>query len=93
MNSGGHPEPMEMCRDFYQDMSEVFSPCDSNFTRVLEHLYESHLEANEWERAYKVGCQALEAYICLCPQYDVNVANMALKVGLTTIDSSLITKV
>jgi len=81
MNSGGHPEPMEMCRDFYEDMSEVFSPCDSSFTRVLEHLYESHLEANEWERAYKVGCQALEAYIRLCPQYDVNVANMALKVG------------
>ena len=77
---GGHPEPMEMCRDFYSDMDKVFSPCDTNFTRVLEHLYESHVVADEWERAYKVGCRALQAYTRLCPAYDVNVANMALKV-------------
>jgi len=80
-NAGCHPEPMEQCRDLYPELKEVLSPCDSGLTRVLEHLYESHIEANEWERAYEVGTRALEAYLRLCPQHDVNVATMALKVG------------
>jgi len=80
-NRTGHPDPMDMCNDFFQDMVGLFSPCDANFLQVLEYLYESRVSEGKWREAYTAARLTVESYRLLYPKFDVNTCSMLMKAG------------
>lgn len=80
-NANMHPEPMEQCLEYVEDMRETFHPFDKTYLDVLESCYERQVASESWNEALASGRDLLIAYGRMYPKYDVNTALLLLKMA------------